>query len=164
MGELKIESDPFKPYPTIEQVIESMSYSASKKKLEIQYNFKGNKEATVLGDGFRLKQVMVNLLSNAIKYTNEGQITINAELHNDARLQVDVVDTGMGISPDQQANLFSQYYQTSSSKGQVGTGLGLYICKQLVEMQKGKISVKSELGTGTTFSFYIPYQPEKAAS
>lgn len=163
-SELKIESDPFKPYSTIEQVIESMSYSATKKKLEIHYNFKGIKEATVLGDGFRLKQVMVNLLSNAIKYTNEGQITINAELHNDARLQVDVIDTGMGINADQQANLFSQYYQTNSSKGQVGTGLGLYICKQLVEMQKGKISVKSELGTGTTFSFFTPYQSEKASN
>lgn len=156
---LKIESEPFNPYTTINQVIESMSYSATKKKLELNYNFNGNKDAIVKGDGFRLKQVMVNLLSNAIKYTNEGQITINAELPNeDSRLQVDIIDTGMGIGADQQANLFSQYYQTSSAKGQVGTGLGLYICKQLVEMQHGKISVKSELGVGTTFSFYIPYQ------
>jgi two-component system sensor histidine kinase BarA len=157
-SELKIESDPFNPNTTIDQVIESMSYSATKKKLELSYNFKGDKETIVLGDSFRLKQVMVNLLSNAIKYTNEGKVTVNAELLNeDTRLQVDIIDTGMGISADQQANLFSQYYQTSSSKGQVGTGLGLFICKQLVEMQKGKISVKSELGVGTTFSFYIPY-------
>ncbi len=163
-SELKIESDPFNPYPTIEQVMESMSYSATKKKLQVHYNFKGNKEAIILGDAFRLKQVMVNLLSNAIKYTNEGDINIIAELHSDARLQVDIVDTGMGISADQQANLFSQYYQTSSSKGQLGTGLGLYICKQLVEMQKGKISVKSELGVGTTFSFFIPYRQEQASS
>lgn len=158
-SELKIESDPFNPDSTINQVVESMSYSATKKKLELTYNFKGDKETEVLGDAFRLKQVMVNLLSNAIKYTNEGKVTINAELlPEDSRLQVDIIDTGMGISPDQQANLFSQYYQTNSAKGQVGTGLGLYICKQLVEMQKGKISVKSDLGIGTTFSFFIPYQ------
>lgn len=158
-SELKIESEPFNPDTTINQVIESMSYSATKKKLELSYNFKGDTAATVSGDSFRLKQVMVNLLSNAIKYTNAGTVTVNAELLNDdARLQVDVIDTGMGISADQQPNLFSQYYQTSSSKGKVGTGLGLFICKQLVEMQKGKISVKSELGVGTTFSFYIPYQ------
>lgn len=157
-SELKIESDPFNPNSTINQVIESMSYSATKKKLELSYIFKGDTEAIVLGDAFRLKQIMVNLLSNAIKYTNEGKVTINAELlPEDTRLQVDIIDTGMGISPDQQANLFSQYYQTNSAKGQVGTGLGLYICKQLVEMQKGKISVKSELGVGTTFSFFIPY-------
>ncbi|SDK37396.1 Signal transduction histidine kinase [Pedobacter sp. ok626] len=157
-SELKIESDPFNPNFTINQVIESMSYSATKKKLELSYNFKGDTEAIVLGDAFRLKQIMVNLVSNAIKYTNEGKVTINAELlPDDTRLQVDIIDTGMGISPDQQANLFSQYYQTNSAKGQIGTGLGLYICKQLVEMQKGKISVKSELGVGTTFSFFIPY-------
>ncbi|MNK06710.1 Signal transduction histidine-protein kinase BarA [compost metagenome] len=157
-SELKIESDPFNPNSTINQVIESMSYSATKKKLELSYNFKGDTEAIVLGDAFRLKQIMVNLVSNAIKYTNEGKVTINAELlPDDTRLQVDIIDTGMGISPDQQANLFSQYYQTNSAKGQIGTGLGLYICKQLVEMQKGKISVKSELGVGTTFSFFIPY-------
>ncbi|SMC96995.1 sensor histidine kinase [Pedobacter nyackensis] len=158
-SELKIENDPFNPYTTVNEVIESMSYSATKKKLALNYNFNGDQAAIVLGDGFRLKQIMVNLLSNAIKYTNEGQVTINAELSSqDARLQIDVIDTGMGIGADQQASLFSQYYQTSSSKGQVGTGLGLYICKQLVEMQKGKISVKSEKGIGTTFSFFIPYQ------
>lgn len=157
-SELKIESDPFNPYATVKEVIDSMSYSATKKKLELNYNFNGDTESVILGDGFRLKQVMVNLLSNAIKYTNEGQITINAELlADDPRLQIDIIDTGMGISADQQANLFSQYYQTNSSKGQIGTGLGLFICKQLVEMQKGKISVKSEVGTGTTFSFFIPY-------
>ncbi|WP_316817272.1 HAMP domain-containing sensor histidine kinase [Pedobacter nyackensis] len=163
-SELKIESDPFNPYTTIKEVIESMSYSATKKKLELIYNFTGDKEAILLGDGFRLKQVMVNLLSNAIKYTNEGQVTINAELlKEDTRLQIDVTDTGMGISVDQQANLFSQYYQTNSSKGQIGTGLGLFICKQLVEMQKGKISVKSELALGTTFSFFIPYLEKENA-
>lgn len=157
-SELKIESDPFNPYATVKEVIDSMSYSATKKKLGLNYNFNGDTESVILGDGFRLKQVMVNLLSNAIKYTNEGQITINAELlADDPRLQIDIIDTGMGISADQQANLFSQYYQTNSSKGQIGTGLGLFICKQLVEMQKGKISVKSEVGTGTTFSFFIPY-------
>lgn len=164
-SELKIETDPFSPYASVKEVIESMSYSATKKKLELNYNFRGEQEAILLGDGFRLKQVMVNLLSNAIKYTNEGQITVNAELLNeDTRLQIDIIDTGMGISTDQQANLFSQYYQTSSSKGQVGTGLGLFICKQLVEMQKGKISVKSEVGVGTTFSFFIPYSKPETAS
>lgn len=163
-SELKIESDPFTPYTTVNEVVESMRYSATKKKLDLEYNFKGNTEAIVLGDGFRLKQVMVNLLSNAIKYTNEGKVTVNAELlSEDCRLQVDIIDTGMGISPEQLPNLFSQYYQTSSAKGQVGTGLGLFICKQLVEMQKGKISVKSEAKVGTTFSFFIPYLKQTTA-
>ena len=159
-SELKINTEPFLPDTALSQVIESMGYSATKKQLDLNYNFKGNKEATVLGDDFRLKQVLVNLLSNAIKYTSEGNITVNAELlQGDTNtLQVDVTDTGKGISADQQANLFSKYYQTSSAKGQVGTGLGLFICKQLVEMQGGKISVKSSPGTGSTFSFFIPYK------
>jgi two-component system sensor histidine kinase BarA len=99
-----------------------------------------------------------------LKYTNTGGITLNAELltGETSMLQVDVTDTGAGIPADQQANLFSKYYQTSSAKGQTGTGLGLFICKQLVEMQGGKISVKSIPGTGTTFSFFIPYKKNES--
>ncbi|MGY0035321.1 hybrid sensor histidine kinase/response regulator [Pedobacter sp. NJ-S-72] len=142
-------------------MIESMEFSATKKKLTISYNFEGNKEAVLLGDSFRLKQIMVNLLSNAIKYTNTGGITVNAKLINvnqETKLEIGITDTGMGISTEQQANLFSKYYQTNSAKGKAGTGLGLYICKQMVELQKGEISVESKAGEGSTFKFYIPYQ------
>jgi signal transduction histidine kinase/ActR/RegA family two-component response regulator len=157
-SEFKINSDPFSPDFTLRNVIESMEFSAQKKGLEMAYTFNGNADTIVLGDGFRLEQVMVNLLSNAIKYTEKGIVTINAKLDADNKLHVDVSDTGMGISQEQQVNLFSKYYQTSSSKGKIGTGLGLYICKNLVELQSGKISVKSTQGAGTTFSFFIPYK------
>jgi two-component system sensor histidine kinase BarA len=154
----KINNDPFNPDYILNQVIESMSYSAAKKNLGMDYIYHGDKQAIVIGDSFRLKQILVNLLSNAIKYTSEGGVKVIAELDGGQGLQVEVTDTGAGISQDQQANLFSKYYQTSSSKGKVGTGLGLYICKQLVELQHGKISVKSNAGKGTTFSFFIPYR------
>ena len=157
-SEFKINSDPFSPDFTLRNVIESMEFSARKKGLEIAYTFDGDADTIVLGDGFRLEQVMVNLLSNAIKYTEKGTVTINAKLDADYKLHIDVSDTGMGISQEQQASLFSKYYQTSSSKGKIGTGLGLYICKNLVELQSGKISVKSTAGAGTTFSFSIPYK------
>lgn len=159
-SEFKFNSDPFNPDFILKGVIENMEFSATKKKLKLNYEFKGDKEAILLGDSFRLKQIMINLLSNAIKYTKEGQIAVNAELtkvNNKPRLEISIADTGMGISADQQANLFSKYYQTSSSKGKTGTGLGLYICKQFVELQGGKISVKSTEKVGSTFSFYIPY-------
>ncbi|MDN5288825.1 MAG: hypothetical protein JWR38_5099 [Mucilaginibacter sp.] len=159
-SEFKINTDPFNADFVLKEVIESMEFSAAKKKLTLHYHFEGDKMALILGDSFRLKQIMVNLLSNAIKYTNTGSVTVNAELislKGENRLKVDVIDTGAGISLEQQANLFSKYYQTSSSKGQTGTGLGLYICKQLVQLQKGQISVKSAAGSGSTFSFYIPY-------
>ena len=156
-SEFKISNDPFNPDFNLHEIIESMSYSAAKKKLTINYNFEGDKKAMVLGDSFRLKQILINLLSNAIKYTSEGNIVVNASLEENGLLKVDVSDTGMGISADQQTNLFSKYYQTTSSKGQIGTGLGLFICKQLIELQNGKITVKSKPGIGTTFSFHIPY-------
>jgi len=163
-SELAIYAEPFNPDYILQMVIESMGPIATKKKLYLKYNFAGNKNTLVLGDSFRLKQIVVNLLSNAIKYTREGGITINAQLMaNDTRLQVEVTDTGEGISAEQQAGLFSKYYQTSSSKGQVGTGLGLFICKQLIKLQKGKITVKSELGKGTTFTFFIPYPKREKA-
>jgi two-component system sensor histidine kinase BarA len=159
-SEFKINHDPFNADFVLKEVIESMEFSASKKKLKLEYNFAGDKDALILGDSFRLKQIMVNLLSNAIKYTRTGIVTVHAELTSlkgEGKLRIDVIDTGVGISLEQQANLFSKYYQTSSAKGQTGTGLGLYICKQLVQLQKGKISVKSTAGSGSTFSFYIPY-------
>jgi two-component system sensor histidine kinase BarA len=164
-SELRINIEPFNPDYILRSVIESMAFGATKKNLTLDYDFKGNKDSMLLGDSFRLKQIMINLLSNAIKYTQEGGITVSAQLTGgDTRLQVDIIDTGVGISEEQQADLFSKYYQTNSSKGQVGTGLGLFICKQLVKLQDGKIWVKSNQGVGTTFSFFIPYQKSESRS
>jgi len=159
-SEFKFNSDPFNPNFVLTGLIENMEFSAIKKKLKLHYEFQGDKDAILLGDSFRLKQIMINLLSNAIKYTKEGEIKVSASLvrvNDQPRLVVDIADTGAGINADQQVNLFSKYYQTSSSKGKTGTGLGLYICKQFVELQGGKISVKSTEGEGSVFSFYIPY-------
>ena len=158
-SELTLYTEPFNPDYILSTVIESMGFSAEKKKLYLKYKFTGNKNAIVLGDSFRLKQIVVNLLSNAIKFTYEGGVTVNAQLiAHDTRLQIEITDTGAGISAEQQSGLFSKFYQTSSSKEQVGTGLGLFICKQLIKLQNGKISVKSEEGKGTTFTIVIPYQ------
>jgi two-component system sensor histidine kinase BarA len=160
-SELKIHHDPFCPDKTLKEVIESMAFSADKKQLELSYHFEGDPEAEVLGDSFRLKQIIVNLVSNAIKYTDTGNIKIKATLkltEGKGGLKVDITDTGAGISQEQQVSLFSKYYQTNSAKGNTGTGLGLYICKQLIELQKGSISVKSDAGKGSTFGFEIPYE------
>ncbi|SDE34129.1 Signal transduction histidine kinase [Mucilaginibacter pineti] len=160
-NEFKINSDPFNADHILRQVIESMEFSAAKKELKLNYVFEGDTEGMILGDSFRLKQIMINLLSNAIKYTKQGGVTVSAslsEINEEHRLQVNITDTGAGISAEQQARLFSKYYQTNSAKGQTGTGLGLYICKQLIQLQHGEINVKSNEGKGSTFSFYIPYK------
>lgn len=159
-SEFKFNNDPFNPNFVLTGLIENMEFSALKKKLKLQYEFQGDKDAILLGDSFRLKQIMINLLSNAIKYTKEGEIRVSASLvkvNEQPRLEVEIADTGVGISADQQVNLFSKFYQTNSAKGKTGTGLGLYICKQFVELQSGKINVKSTEGEGSVFSFYIPY-------
>ncbi|WP_184549484.1 sensor histidine kinase [Mucilaginibacter sp. FT3.2] len=164
-SELQIHETPFKPSEVLKEVAESMEFSAAKKKLDLIYHFKGDETVVLSGDSFRLKQVMVNLLSNAIKYTKTGNITIDAVLlntDNETKLNVEITDTGDGVSVEQQASLFSKYYQANSARGNVGTGLGLYICKQLIELQKGNISARSELGVGSTFSFTIPYKVDEA--
>jgi signal transduction histidine kinase len=159
-SEFKINKDPFNPDHVLKEVLESMEFSAAKKKLELDYSFEGNKVSMVLGDSFRLKQIMINLLSNAIKYTQTGGVKVNAsltEINGADKLQIRITDTGPGISIQQQARLFSKYYQTNSARGQTGTGLGLYICKQLVQLQDGEINVESNEGIGSTFDFYITY-------
>lgn len=164
-SEFKINSEPFNPDFTLKTVVESMEFGATKKGLTLDYHFKGDKDAILLGDSLRLKQVVVNLLSNAIKFTKEGGIRVIAELVSaENKLLVDIRDTGAGISLDQQSNLFSKYYQTSSSNGKAGTGLGLFICKQLIKLQDGHITVNSKPGAGTTFSFVIPYQKSNTAT
>jgi len=161
----KINSEPFNPDFTLKTVVESMEFGATKKGLTLDYHFKGDKDAILLGDSLRLKQIVVNLLSNAIKFTSEGGIRVIAELTNaENKLLVDIRDTGAGISLDQQSKLFSKYYQTSSSNGKAGTGLGLFICKQLIKLQDGHITVNSKPGAGTTFSFVIPYQKSNTAT
>jgi two-component system sensor histidine kinase BarA len=158
-SEFKINDEPFNPDLIFKNVIESMEFSSTKKNLKLDYIFNGDKEAIVSGDSFRLTQIMVNLVSNAIKYTAKGGVTIVAELFDtESKLQVDVIDTGAGISLEQQSDLFSKYHQTNSAKGKGGSGLGLFICKQLITLQGGKITVKSKPDEGSTFSFFIPYK------
>ncbi|RZK73082.1 MAG: ATP-binding protein, partial [Pedobacter sp.] len=108
----------------------------------------------VQGNSIQLKQVVNNLLSNAIKYTDIGEVVVSAKLDQHI-LTVSVRDSGSGIPRNQQSKLFSAYYQPVGSKA--GTGLGLYLCRQLVQLQGGTISLESDEGKGCTVTFSIPY-------
>ena len=120
---------------------------------------------TVTADPRRLTQVVLNLASNAVKYTYpEGRIWLRAFLNPAGMLQVDVEDTGVGISSEQQQHLFRRFYRADNPlRDEVGgTGLGLSIAKSLVELHGGEMWVKSEAGKGSTFSFIVPVtQPEQ---
>ncbi|MGH7844176.1 MAG: GAF domain-containing protein [Candidatus Binatia bacterium] len=113
----------------------------------------------IVADPRRLDQVFNNLLSNAIKFTNEGgTIEVGTRLRKDSEIAVYVSDTGVGIPQDEIGSLFQKYRQTTSGKTSEhkGTGLGLVICKMIVEAHGGRIWVDSEEGKGTTFSFSLP--------
>jgi len=149
----------FSPLGAISDSVEAMRFMAENKGIELNLKSDGMTDGLVNGDGFRLKQVLINLLSNAIKYTDRGHVDLFAELHekDDALwLTVTVKDTGAGIPKSMQAELFSPYYQAGGHKP--GTGLGLYRCRQLIQLQKGNINLESEEGQGCTVRFSIPYK------
>ncbi|SEM40736.1 Signal transduction histidine kinase [bacterium A37T11] len=157
-----LNNSAFSPIREIKETIENLKFSAGRKGIYLDYQFIGIDDQQVIGDAFRLKQVLINLLSNAIKYTDTGGVIVKASLllsqeHN--LLSVSIEDTGIGLSPEQQTKLFTKYYQGKNATGKPGTGLGLYICNQLIKLQKGSIRVQSEVGKGSTFTFEIPYQP-----
>jgi signal transduction histidine kinase len=110
--------------------------------------------------------VIRNLISNAIKFTNDGGV-VTIQCSQDEKdknlLSVSISDTGIGISPDNIKKLFriDEYFSTSGTAGEGGTGLGLIICKEFVEKNKGTIKVESELEVGTTFTFTLPKSGSK---
>jgi signal transduction histidine kinase len=115
-------------------------------------------QAKVSADPLRLRQILYNLLSNGVKFTERGgTVTVSATLHGDF-VRITVADTGVGIAAEECSRIFDKFYQTgyTSSGTRQGTGLGLTICKQLVEMQGGKIWVESELRHGSRFHFTLP--------
>jgi len=139
---------------------------AERKGILLTAEFAGNEEIMVSGNALKLKQIMLNLLSNAIKYTDEGSVevmvSVDSGVEQHSMMNVSIKDPGIGISKKQQAQLFTRYYQANSTHGKPGTGLGLYLCKQLIELQGGSIRVESEAPHGATMWFSIPYQPGNA--
>ncbi len=160
-GKFELQTEGFNPYVVTKSLFDTMQFSARNKNIESHYSFSGPEDLLVLGDAYRLKQILSNLISNAIKFTERGSVTVNANLKkvdDNAILAVAVIDTGIGIANAQLGNLFGKYYRASSSKNINGTGLGLCICKKLVHIQNGSLKVISEEGTGSIFSFEIPYK------
>lgn len=110
-------------------------------------------------DPDRIYEVIGNLVSNAVKYTDSGSVLIKLSQPNDTTARFEVIDTGPGISQEEQRRLFRKFYRVESSVGKtIGTGLGLYISKLLVEKFKGKIGLESEVGKGSTFWFELPLE------
>lgn len=112
----------------------------------------------VFGDSTRIRQILLNLIGNAVKYTQEGHITIWMSQANKRFVHVSIIDTGIGIRPQDFERIFEEFQQTEEALTlrKVGTGLGLPICKKFVELHGGKLWVESEFGQGATFHFTLP--------
>src|SRR5690606_19729153 len=140
----------FTPFHEIKETVETTRSIAVKKDISVDFDVNGPQDHMGYGYPFRLKQVIINLLGNAMKYTDEGGVAVNCNsMESDAgreELQVSIKDSGMGIAQDKQAKLFTKYYQASKDNNRPGTGLGLYICYQLIKLQEGNIQVESEEG------------------
>ncbi|WP_316833190.1 ATP-binding protein [Pedobacter aquatilis] len=163
-GKVTFENIPFSPFTAISDVFYSMKIQADKKKIGFVLNMPINQNAFILGDPLRLKQVIMNLLSNAIKFTDQGEVILKADLvkssSKQAVLKVSVSDTGVGINELDQKIIFDEFaqvYYASTKEKQQGTGLGLAICKKIIDHQHGTISVNSEEGKGSVFSFELPF-------
>ncbi|MBL3528604.1 MAG: PAS domain S-box protein [gamma proteobacterium endosymbiont of Lamellibrachia anaximandri] len=151
-GKLSLEETPFSFVPTIEEAVNMMADRAQNKSLSLMVEFGECMPAWVIGDAFRLRQILLNLLSNAVKFTDQGSIMVTVNW-TDGVAEIAVKDTGVGMNEAQISRLFSPFEQgdSSTTRKYGGTGLGLNISRSLVKMMKGSLSVNSQLGYGTEF-------------
>jgi signal transduction histidine kinase/CheY-like chemotaxis protein/HPt (histidine-containing phosphotransfer) domain-containing protein len=159
-GKLSIEKINFNLQKTVDSIINIIKLKSEEKGLQLNVIYKEPISKNFFADELRISQVLTNLLSNAIKFTKKGNVTlIISEIDTDI-YQFEVIDTGIGITQEQQDRLFQSFHQAdgSTTRQYGGTGLGLSISKQLIELMNGKIWIKSKLGIGSTFAFEIYMQ------
>ena len=160
-GKLDIESVPFDLEDVLANLATVITVKTQDKGLELLIDRADDVPNGLVGDPLRLGQVLINLANNAVKFTDKGEIIIGIECLSRTKNRVDlefsVKDTGIGMSPEQQGKLFKSFSQadTSTTRKYGGTGLGLTISKQLVELMEGDIQVDSEAGKGSTFTFHV---------
>jgi CheY-like chemotaxis protein len=156
---LDLESIPFRLSETIDQLRRLISVRAAQKGLSFNVSVAPNLPSQVIGDPGRLRQALLNLLENALKFTHTGGLSLEIVpvclLADSCTLRFSVADTGIGIPKDKQRSIFDAFTQAdnSSTRKFGGTGLGVTICRQLVQLMNGQIHVESTEGVGSTFSF-----------
>jgi PAS domain S-box-containing protein len=165
-GQVQITYKLFSINSIITDLYNLFSRNSNSKNIELKYhNYLVDKQSVINSDDSKINQILSNLISNALKFTKTGSIEFGYEIKNmkssDDYIQFYVKDTGIGISKAHQARIFDRFTQIdlSITRGYEGAGLGLAICKGLVELLGGKIRVESEINTGTTFYFTLPYIP-----
>lgn len=164
-GRLDIEAVQFSLSVVIQDVRKMLSFAAQRKNLAFESDIRisSNQDLVVMGDPGRVRQILTNLLTNSIKFTSEGfvklAVVVKKETYDTLEVQFTVEDTGIGIDDEVQKRLFKPFSQADSSTARRfgGTGLGLTICKNLVDLMNGQISLESLLGVGTKATFSVPF-------
>jgi signal transduction histidine kinase/CheY-like chemotaxis protein/HPt (histidine-containing phosphotransfer) domain-containing protein len=162
-SKLVLESVALNLRETLDSVKRLLDKNAEAKHLRFSVNIDPGVRLLVRGDPVRLRQVLTNLVSNAIKFTPRGAVVVQVGKRSETRTHSEIMfvvkDSGIGIAPEAAAKLFQPFSQADASTTRMhgGTGLGLVICKRLVELMNGKIGVRSELGKGSVFWFSVPF-------
>ena len=174
-GDVQIEKSEFSLDTLVEKVCDILAIKAHKKGIELADHISPNVPVNLIGDSYRMRQILVNLIGNSIKFTDEGEIILNVRLAKQEELQYEVdkkdevsllfsvKDTGVGIPKEKQKAIFDSFKQADSSTTRKfgGTGLGLSISKRLVELMGGKMWVESEEGKGSEFFFTVRFGIQK---
>jgi signal transduction histidine kinase/CheY-like chemotaxis protein len=170
-GKLLIDNGPFDLESLLQDLAVVLSGGQKEQKVELMFDLDPKLPRMLIGDKFRLQQILINLAGNALKFTMEGQVSVILKQiehsDKDVRIKFSVIDTGIGISPDHVEHIFDEFVQAEASTTRRfgGTGLGLVICKHLVESMGGELLVHSELGHGSEFFFELTLeQSESEAS
>ena len=154
-GKLEIVIAPLQPRRIVHEAVAMVEPAAAERNLSLRFTVADDVPRWIAGDELRLKQVLLNLLGNAIKFTAQGSVSV-ALTSDQANLRFEVRDTGRGISPDEQAKIFAPFTQLHDSDRPAGVGLGLSVCRRLVELMHGQIGVTSTPGEGSVFWFMAP--------
>jgi len=158
-GRLEVKGTAQDINPIIKEIVAEISIQAKEKNLGLKYLPHNEKLPLINIDSERLKQALINLIGNAIKYTEKGQIDITTtEKNNGKNLEIKIKDTGIGMSAQDRERLFQKFYriQNDKTRGVTGTGLGLWITKQIIELMKGVITVDSMEGVGRQIILQFP--------
>lgn len=162
-GKLRFENIPFNLHDLLPSLVGMFAYQAKEKKIELGYTIQPSLDRILLGDPVRLNQILINLISNAVKFTHSGKIEVHCSVverqKKGCAVKIQVIDTGVGVPSDKLDKIFESFSQADASvtRKYGGSGLGLTIVKQLVELQRGSIEVRSEEHKGSNFIVTIPY-------
>jgi CheY-like chemotaxis protein len=167
-GRMSIEPLPFDLKIAVNEVVRLLHVKAVEKQIALENDFADDTPLRVIQDKGRVRQIITNLVGNAIKFTEKGQVQIRVRcLDTDGdvvRIETTVEDSGIGIPADKLDDIFEKFTQADASTSRCygGTGLGLALCKQLVELMDGEIKVTSKVGKGSSFSFVLPYEIDRS--